>query len=287
MIQMKKQILFGLIVLGLMQSCEKEIKFKDDDSKSLLVLNCIMKAGDSISVSLSKSFSTIGDQNVGDLTITTHASLKLIDETTGATFVTNQIGADNNYHFQAVAVAGHTYGIEVTHPDYPTASARLEFPQKIMISSWDTSQISIDQSQFSFQFNDPAGENYYGISRVMFDQTMESEYEVGFNVKGILNLEENYWYQNVLFSDDQLISSNPMIDLSFWFVQDTSSTGGTNTYTVRFSTISKELYLYAKSSVKIQENEYNPFAEPVRIYSNIENGYGIFAGYATDEVIVE
>jgi len=26
----------------------------------------------------------------------------------------------------------------------------------------------------------------------------------------------------------------------------------------------------------------DPFAEPVQVYNNIENGFGIFAGYAAD-----
>jgi hypothetical protein len=35
------------------------------------------------------------------------------------------------------------------------------------------------------------------------------------------------------------------------------------------------------------ENEGNPFGEPVIIYSNIENGFGIFAGSTISTATIE
>jgi hypothetical protein len=284
---MKKHLVFGLLVLGFMLSCDKKLKYKEDDSKELMVINCVMEANDLITVSLTRSYSTIGNQNVGDLTIVSEANLKLIDETTGDVYTVNQISADNNYHFSTTALAGHSYYIEVTHPDFPTASARCKMPDMVYVNSWDTLTLSSTEKKFSFQFNDPQEENYYGIRRSVIDANTGVEQEDGFNeVEGLLNVNKNYWGSHLLFSDDQLTSSSPTLGVRF---MDYSSNGGAeiNGYKVLFSHVSKELYLYSKTSNLIQENEFNPFAEPVRIYCNIENGYGIFAGFSTTVVFVE
>ena len=47
---------------------------------------------------------------------------------------------------------------------------------------------------------------------------------------------------------------------------------------VRF--VSETYYRHLRSALLHKTTDDNPFAEPVRIHSNIENGYGIFAGYS-------
>ncbi|KAA3640405.1 MAG: DUF4249 family protein, partial [Bacteroidetes bacterium] len=41
--------------------------------------------------------------------------------------------------------------------------------------------------------------------------------------------------------------------------------------------LSKDGYLYLRSLEDYYNSEGNPFAQPATVYSNIENGYGIFA----------
>jgi hypothetical protein len=42
--------------------------------------------------------------------------------------------------------------------------------------------------------------------------------------------------------------------------------------------ISKSYYYYRNSLELYQSASGNPFAQPVQVYSNIENGFGVFAG---------
>jgi len=47
-------------------------------------------------------------------------------------------------------------------------------------------------------------------------------------------------------------------------------------------------YHYYQYHTTIENYESgNPFAEPSRIYSNVENGYGVFAGYQKSVFIVD
>jgi hypothetical protein len=43
---------------------------------------------------------------------------------------------------------------------------------------------------------------------------------------------------------------------------------------------SEDYFMYKKTFNVYQSVEGNPFAEPVQVFSNIKNGYGIFAGYS-------
>ena len=55
---------------------------------------------------------------------------------------------------------------------------------------------------------------------------------------------------------------------------------------VSLYTISEAQYQYVTSNKLQYENEGDPFAEPVQVYNNIENGFGIFAGYSSDQVVL-
>lgn len=47
--------------------------------------------------------------------------------------------------------------------------------------------------------------------------------------------------------------------------------------------LTKDTYNFLVSNEQYEDSEYNPFAEPVVIHNNIENGYGLFSVYTFDE----
>ena len=46
-------------------------------------------------------------------------------------------------------------------------------------------------------------------------------------------------------------------------------------------------YQYSRSVDLQYENDGNPFAEPVQVYSNVENGFGIVSGSSADQVVID
>ena len=53
-------------------------------------------------------------------------------------------------------------------------------------------------------------------------------------------------------------------------------------YIIEIGEISKDMYHYLISGNKaLNAEDYGPFAEPVRVYSNIDNGVGILGAYST------
>ena len=52
-------------------------------------------------------------------------------------------------------------------------------------------------------------------------------------------------------------------------------------FSVQVLYMSETYYEYRRSVMLHENTQDNPFAEPVSVYSNVENGYGIFAGYSS------
>ena len=58
-------------------------------------------------------------------------------------------------------------------------------------------------------------------------------------------------------------------------------------YVMELGTVSEDMFLYQRSAQLQYNNQNNFFAEPVRVYNNVENGFGIFAAYNISTYIVE
>ncbi|MBK7028756.1 MAG: DUF4249 family protein [Bacteroidales bacterium] len=80
--------------------------------------------------------------------------------------------------------------------------------------------------------------------------------------------------ESYYFSDQYVNGQEFSIELPITYSGDTP---GVDIF-VELSTLSKDYFLFRKSLIKYNESQNNPFSEPIKIYTNIENGYGIFAG---------
>ncbi len=52
---------------------------------------------------------------------------------------------------------------------------------------------------------------------------------------------------------------------------------------IKFFSICEDLYKYIISYNKAEETEFNPFSQPVKVFSNVQNGLGIFSGYSVTD----
>lgn len=89
-------------------------------------------------------------------------------------------------------------------------------------------------------------------------------------------LETNNGYA-AIFTNESFPGSSRTISVDL----DAYAFSGDSTYILYFEllTLSKDAYYYLRSVMKQQTASISPFAEPVIVYSNIQNGYGIFGGY--------
>ncbi len=108
---------------------------------------------------------------------------------------------------------------------------------------------------------------------------------------------ENYYFSNDLvgyvINDNLFDGNNFTVNADIWI-----GSGGYNGYSegdntldkiyVNLLSITEDFYRYVISYSKYEDIEGNPLAEPVNIFSDIHNGFGLFTGYSTkkDSVLI-
>ncbi|MCK4677562.1 MAG: DUF4249 family protein, partial [Bacteroidales bacterium] len=96
----------------------------------------------------------------------------------------------------------------------------------------------------------------------------------------------DYLLWSDLLSDGKEVNIKFRIYFDFYYYDYNNPDTTTVTYSIMLNSISEDFYKYDKSRSLFYESggSENPFSEPVLIYSNVINGYGVFGGYSSDTV---
>lgn len=206
--------------------------------------------------------------------------------------------------------AGESYSLRVSAPGFATIQATDAIPRPVptAIASYRINTSSRSESRISGDFSikleiqDPPGEtNYYQLR--FFRSGHRSGHRLGRD-------EESFYYtvEESFSTQDPSISADNVDDfiegsLTAPFFKDTLFDGQTHAielsgdydapehsrFHIQVLHVSETYYEYLKSARLHESTQDNPFAEPVSVYSNVENGYGIFAGYSSQifELVLE
>lgn len=206
--------------------------------------------------------------------------------------------------------AGESYSLRVSAPGFATIQATDAIPRLVptAIASYRINTSADSESRISGDFSikleiqDPPGEtNYYQI------RFFRSGHRLGRDEEPF---EESFYTVEESFStqDPSIIADNDVDDFieelsTAPFFKDTLFDGQTHVielsgdydapehsrFYIQVLYVSETYYEYLKSARLHNSTQDNPFAEPVSVYSNVENGYGIFAGYSsqTFELVLE
>lgn len=304
-IKIKFPIQLSLMILTLLLgfSCEREIEFNGEISKPRLVLNGIVELDSNFRVTLEKSRFFLSNEDESNLFITSGAQIIVRDLTNGQTYELNASTDDEVYEFPFVVTENTRYEIEASYADFETISAETTTLSRVEINSVDTTWFSIDDDgwiqdklRFEMSFSDPGNnDNYYMI-------TVSSSQDFG---------EGEYFYPIWLSSKDPAVDNegNTDVDGSVYetpqlTMLDDTFNGGSKTIVfegynpfvwedpdvenkmkVQLYSMNAEVYKYFKSVRLYQQQDF--FSEPVKVFSNILNGFGIFGFTSIDEVIFE
>jgi hypothetical protein len=219
------------------------------------------------------------------------------------------------YLLNAHPAVGKTYTLRVESPKLGLSEAETYIPEAVKIQDVVVSRNRVFRDYeyyhvLDLQIEDPlGGPNYYelvlmaGVNEKFFlNDTLLLENSYYFHVN-LLMAEENHEEQKVfggsnslIFSDEafagtggtlKIYAASKLLDeLS---VVDAEFSDGDDRYRLikndeLFLLLrhTDSTYYYFRKSLNLQaRNKGNPFAEPVRVYSNVKNGFGIFAGYST------
>jgi hypothetical protein len=284
---MKNNLIFVAVFSILLLACQKEIKYNGPGSKPLLVLNAVVENDSIFSVYLEKSVFFLSAEQNSSKYITSGATITVKNITTGEEFVVSNPTIENRYDFPFVVAPNTSYSIQVEHADYPTVSASMFSASVIPLLSVDTiSVIKNNQSILKsiLTWNDPSDENYYMIRINMDIESEEYNYSqfLYMSSKDIaIDNSENsdisgdiYDVHELLFDDKTFNGKLKKLEINSNYANYYFGSDADVKLTYYLISMNKETYLYYRSALK---NAYmDSFSEPVKVYSNIQNGFGIF-----------
>lgn len=315
---MKNNILIIFAISGLVffAACEKTVYFDVETKENRLVVNSFLQP-DSTNravVSLSVDPLAIGfeSERVSDATIAISKNGAFIGNFThefnGDYYIENDLlHAEPNDEFE----------LTVSAPGKETVTASTKIPSLIPITSAaiiDTFLIPISYSsidpygnviyidtlvpyfKMAITFTDPGTEDFYSLGvmyRDIFNQSFAcvSTNDPIFTVSGEYNFgAENQagaatFCDEVMFTDVTFNGTTKTVELNIYAINTLGIADPRFEFSLKH--VSKEYFQYYTTTEKQLENEGNPFGEPVIIYSNIENGFGIFAGNTISKAIIE
>jgi hypothetical protein len=276
----------SILFLTLLFACQKEIEYDGPGRDPRLVVNAIVKVDSTFTVYLERTSFFLSEEPIEARYISSGATITVTNNTTGQSFVMTQATSGNRYDFPFTTQALTNYSIEVSYPDYPTVYASMTSVPNVALQSVDTMQVVYDNQQMmqgTFNWSDPPGKNYYLIK--IIEDYSDPFYSYSSPVS-MLSLDpaidnsenqdifgEIYFTNRFLFTDETFDGQNKSLIVKFFrsFYQDP-----TVSFQQHFQliTLNEETYNYYKSTDKSLGSSF--FSEPVKVFNNITNGFGIF-----------
>lgn len=284
-----KKLIFLSISLILFGACQKEIEFKGNAKANVLVLNGVVENDSVFSVFLERSSFFLSSEVSGANEISSGALIKVTNLTSGEVFTMTQSTVGNRYDFPFVTASNTRFKIEVSHPSYPSISSEMTTISKVNITSVDSVTVIKNQEnrlKVNFKWNDPSEENYYmvlikqAVSAPDFEYTeylyMESTDPSIDNTNNTDIDGSVYPVNSYLFDDKKFNGQQKEIDFvcSYYYPNNDPLNPVTEIISCELISMNKETYLYYVSMQANVESDF--FSEPVKVLSNIKNGFGIF-----------
>ena len=203
-------------------------------------------------------------------------------------------------------ISGLEYVIEVNHPDYNSVFANTRIPQNINFLNYEINSLdstALRSSRLKLNFLDHLNEdNYYRIRLfASYDEYEDWDYWdydwLEYDLKQFVKYTELELYSNdpslsdgsipwegysftgsaAFFTDD--LFDGEQKELVFDLDLDLNNFAAGDSLFLELTSFSEEAYNYMYSVIRSQNSFVSPFGtEPVSVYSNIENGIGIFMG---------
>ena len=206
---------------------------------------------------------------------------------------------------QAYPVEENSYTIKVLREGFEPVTASTTIPSKVTIQDIVLTPVAFFdedgqvQSEVSITFNDPADEyNYYELAissgAFFYDDPM---YYKNLITNDNIITSENYYPslirfdlqppQFLLFSDKKINGKEYTMNVYYQPFQSLDSIN-THDITVHLRNVTEDYYKFKTTLLQHtygnREDYLYGIEEPLNVFTNIHNGYGLFAGFNNDMV---
>jgi len=198
---------------------------------------------------------------------------------------------------------GKKYKVEVSHSVLESVEAEVAVPDPVNIIDIDTSTSIGDWGQKVYNLTFSIDEhsdaiNYYAVwiwltthiydwqNEIFLDSTetystyinTKRETDSGFG-DDLMDNDLSFFIDNKLFfSDEIFIGQGDKKELTLEYYA--YSPGDSVLVDVRLDHIAPSYFYYSVSREKYYRADGNPFAEPVQVFNNVRNGFGLLSAYS-------
>lgn len=286
----------------LVVSCQKDISIDYGEFKSKLVVHSTFSPDSIFKVHISKTGNLADDNN--NIESVNYATVYLRSDDPLDSIMTMYHDKDGFYlAYDFYPSQGTTYFLEANADGFNTVYANNRIPDQVSILNFDTTIVVNDQGQ-AIQFDFTIDNTQDNSSDFLIYDVINTNRSIkgndAFSPEGWI--ESTWLYANN--SDTELVNETGELqskifqenggqnlgelNSSFLSYEDFSSDNGANIDTsrsivmLRVMSVSEELYNYSKSLefYRLSGNINSNQASPLRVYSNIVGGYGIFGGFS-------
>ncbi len=307
--------MFLLLAVGFW-SCRKYLEYEGEDAKPRLVLNGVLSPDSLFSVRLSNS---LGYVDNGSLDPVMNGKVAVFNGT--GLFIDSLYHAGMGlYQSTSTAQVNAAYEVRAAAGSFAPVSAVDYIPSPVPVAGWDTNIISVTEFDFTsdrlevrYAINDPAGiENFYVIEiweTQRFYVSADYDPNTGMTVYDTIFLNPPNAYMIDFTTSDQILLSEVEngLDETLYYsrslaYRDVLFDGRSQSFRIlvdsyygtsigtglelRLKSCSEAYYKYQRSLENYLYTEGDPFAQPVQVYNNIQNGLGIWAGSSEDRVML-
>lgn len=286
-------------------ACERVVIIELPAHESRIVANGVLGGGEPVRLYISQSVGVFDSRSLEERLLK-DAKVTLFEDgvpypavyvdTTLIDSLGNEYNLPTHYYSTLVPSEGHDYRLQVTQAGFESATAETSIPEPVAIQAMRfADNVFLDQAgnpqfRFSIEFEDPPGRGDYYHLTCRLSAYLDTL--GGFRLEETLifgneaNIAERAYDGGLLLSDGGFDGQSVQRD--FYGSLPGSFTNGQNRWTalyVELRHVSPEYYEYQadfpahQSSQSEQQGFFR--RDPITVFSNVEGGYGIFAGYAT------
>ncbi|MBN1924502.1 MAG: DUF4249 domain-containing protein [Prolixibacteraceae bacterium] len=269
-------------------SCEKEVFIDIPEHESLITVNAFLENGEEIAVHVSQS----GQISESIDSFLQGATVVLYADNIPDTLV---FGGDHWYKTGQKASPGMNYSLRVYHPDFKEALTGDAFPAPVNFNLENfVAKDAVDDwgyiySTIDVVFSDNSNRNDYYEIEANIGETVRHEssstFYAGIESTDMILKNEGYSDNNQTLNFSDALFNGEEVRIKFRFAFNLN----VDYVYITLRSVSENYYRYKKSLYRYEVNSFNSIlnsSNPVGLFTNIENGYGIFAGYSevTDSI---
>jgi hypothetical protein len=278
-----------LLLLITITGCERKENIALPYEGDKIVLNSFMQPDSLMYLRVTKN-ARVGVSDSFNFETLQQAQIRLLEDGIPMAPFTWQVINGKGYFVSASPVKSkHHYTVEAAVPGFKSVTATDSLPVQPVAYGGHAQQPS---KRVRFTLNDPAGmKNYYRIRVYAAEEPaagapvvpkiiMPYRFDPSFSNNFLDKIIESYY--NSMVIDDERFNGRELI-----FVLETQLPVNTPYLLVEVSALTDGAYQYLKTLSLQTEDNNNIISEPVRIYSNVENGLGIVAGINTRWITIK